>query len=147
MVLSVDVAKEPLKPSGYGVMIDNAREESGRDLLDWLAEAVPLGIGEVLVNSIHRDGSKKGYDIDLLRKVSENIFIPVIAMGGVGEWKHFPEGVIKGGCDAVSAGNIFHYTEHSVRSAKEAMLEAGLSVRKAPFVQLTSPRRPRYEPF
>ena len=85
-----------------------------------------------------------GYDLDLIRMVSERISIPVIAFGGVGKWQDLVDGINIGKADAVSAANIFHYTEHSTFNAKEYMLKAGLNVRMPKFYKLPTPRRPKY---
>ena len=81
------------------------------------------------MNCIDRDGAREGFDLDLLRKVVESVEIPVIAMGGVFTWQHLVDGIIKGKADAVAAANIFHYTEHSAKKAKEFMKQAGIDMR------------------
>ena len=77
-----------------------------------------------------QDGSGHGYDIALVRSVVDAVKIPVIALGGVGEWEHLEEGIVHGGASAVAAGNIFHYTENSVYHAKRHLFESGLNVRE-----------------
>jgi cyclase len=133
--------------SGYAVTIDNARRNSDWDVVLWAREAEERGAGELLVNSTTHDGNKQGYDLDLIRKVSAAVSVPVIAMGGVGQLSHFVDGIVIGGADAVAAGNIFHYFEHSTKKAKEAMASAGLPVRGIGFYKVNMPRRPRYRPF
>jgi cyclase len=93
------------------------------------------------------DGMRKGYDLDLISEVSDAVDIPVIAFGGVGHWQHLVDGVNVGGADAVSAGNIFHYTEHSTKKAKEFMGEKGVPVRETVFYKVNLPRRPRYKQY
>ena len=88
-----------------------------------------------------------GYDLDLVRLVSDSIKVPVIAMGGVGSWQHLVDGITEGHADAVAAGNIFHYTEHSTKKAKEYLLDTGLDVRKPVFYKVGMPRLPKYRPF
>ena len=134
-------------PSGYRVMIDNGRSEAHRDVLEWAKVAEKLGAGEIMINNIERDGDKRGYDLPLIKLISTNIRIPVIAMGGVGKWQDFVDGIVVGGADAVAAGNIFHYTEHSTKKAKEFMEAAGLYVRRSLFYKVNMPRRQRYRPF
>ncbi len=97
---------------------------------DWAKKVEQLGAGEILLNSIDRDGMKNGYDLELLGKVAETIKIPVIACGGVGEWAHFAEALEQTGVDAVAAANIFHYSDQSVFLAKKYLTEQGLNVRR-----------------
>ena len=147
LVVSIDAKPDPTQASGYQVVVDNARRETGRDVLDWAGETVGRGAGELLLNQTEHDGDKRGYDLGLLRQVTAAVPAPVIAMGGVGAWAHLVEGVVQGGADAVAAGNIFHYTEHSTKKAKEFMIEAGLPVRPTTFYKLNTPRRVRYAPY
>lgn len=147
LVVSVDGALDPSLPSGYTVMIENATTNSERDLLEWVQTAVRLGAGEFLINSVDYDGDKRGYDLCLVRAVSDAVNVPVIAMGGVGEWSHLAEGILRGHASAVAAGNIFHYTEHSTKKAKEFLQRTGIPVRPTNFYKLQTPRRVRYRPF
>ncbi len=146
VVLSIDAKPDAGMPSGYRVMIDNAREETLLDAREWALTAVGRGAGEILLNSVEHDGNKGGYDLDLLRLISGAVSVPVIAMGGVGAWDHMVAG-IEAGADAVAAGNIFHYTEHSTRSAKNHLAAAGLNVRSSGFYKVNMPRRPKYKAF
>jgi cyclase len=95
----------------------------------WAQQVEGLGAGEIFLNSIDRDGSKKGYDIDLIRQVTQAVSIPVIACGGVGSHSHFAAGIVGGGASAVAAANIFHYIEHSTIVAKAHLLREGVDVR------------------
>ena len=88
-----------------------------------------MGAGEIFLNCIDHDGFRQGYDLDLLRQVVEAVDIPVIAMGGVLKWQHLVDGITIGGAEAVAAANIFHYTEHSTKKAKEYMRSEGIDVR------------------
>jgi cyclase len=103
---------------------------TGRRPGEWAAEVEKRGAGEILINSIDRDGSGHGYDIALIRTVAEAVKIPVIALGGVGTWDHLAAGIIEGGASAVAAANIFHYTENSVYEAKKALFERALNFRQ-----------------
>lgn len=147
VVLSIDAQPDPDMPSGYRVMTDNGRTDTGRDAAEWAQEGASLGAGELLVNSIENDGDKRGYDLDLLQLLTKTVSIPVIAMGGVGQWQDLVDGIRDGGADAVAAGNIFHYTEHSTKKAKEFMDAAGVDVRRSHFYKVNMPRRPKYAPF
>ena len=91
--------------------------------------AQDLGSGEIFLNSIDRDGSRKGYDLDLAKMVTESIKIPVILCGGVGSFSDFHQGVLNGGASAVAASNIFHHIEHSTILAKAHMAKNGISIR------------------
>ena len=147
VIVSIDGKPDDAMPSGYRVAIDNARRETALDLLDWAREAVNRGAGELMVNSTSHDGNKGGYDLALIRKVAEAVPVPVIAMGGVGKLSDFVDGITLGQADAVAAGNIFHYFEHSTKKAKETMADAGLPVRHIGFYKVNMPRRPKYRPF
>jgi cyclase len=127
IVVSIDVKVHG--NGSYEVYIDRAREPTGLSPIEWAANAQERGAGEIFLNCIDRDGFRQGYDLTLLKSVVEKVDIPVIAMGGVLTWQHLVAGVIIGGADAVAAANIFHYTEHSTKKAKEFMRQAGIDVR------------------
>lgn len=146
VVVSIDARPNPALPSGYEVVVARGSEATGRDALEWASLAVAKGAGEIMVNAVEHDGDKRGYDLALVRRVAERVAVPVVAMGGVGTWEHLVAGIVAGKADAVAAGNIFHYTEHSTKKAKEFMLAAGLDVRKPVFYKVNMPRRPRYRP-
>jgi cyclase len=147
VVVSIDARRNPAMPSGYEAVGGNGKAPSGRDALAWAREAVALGAGEILLNEIEHDGDRRGYDLELVRLVSGAVAVPVIAFGGVGNWDHLVEGIRNGRADAVAAGNIFHYTEHSTKKAKEHMAAAGLPVRATTFYKVAMPRQPTYRPF
>ncbi|MCC6642215.1 MAG: imidazole glycerol phosphate synthase subunit HisF [Deltaproteobacteria bacterium] len=147
VVLSIDARRNPDMPSGYEAMGGRGRLPSGRDARAWAREGVALGAGEILLNEIEHDGDKRGYDLDLVRTISDAVDAPVIAFGGVGAWEHLVDGIRLGRAQAVAAGNIFHYTEHSTKKAKEFMARAGVPVRDSTFYKIAMPRRPRYAPF
>lgn len=103
---------------------------AGLDAIDWAKQAVELGAGEIVVNSIDADGTKKGYDLELLRAISENVSVPVVASGGAGTLAHLEEALTKGKADAVLAASIFHYGEYSIKEAKEYLKKKGIVVRE-----------------
>ena len=144
LVVSIDLDDDPQQPSGFSVFTHNARIETHRDAVSWAREAVRLGAGELMVNHRQFDGDKRGYNLAAVRAIAEAVDVPVIAMGGVGEWQHLVDGLTQGQVDAVAAGNIFHYTEHSTKRAKAFLEEAGVPVRKSVFYKLNMPRRPKY---
>ena len=94
------------------------------------------GAGEILINSIDRDGKGNGYDIELINKVTDNVNIPVIACGGVGDWEDFADGLEETSADAVAAANIFHYRDQSVFLAKKFLYDFGFNVRKPDLIKL-----------
>lgn len=98
-------------------------------LNELVSKVEKAGAGEVLLNSVDRDGARNGYDAELLKIVSQIVSIPVIALGGVGRFDQLADGVLKGGCQAVAAANIFQHIEHSTIAAKAQMRAAGLNVR------------------
>jgi imidazole glycerol-phosphate synthase subunit HisF len=147
VIVSIDGRPDAEAPSGYAVTIDNGRRDTKQDVVGWAREAQDRGAGELMINSTTHDGNKQGYDLNLIKKVSAAVSIPVIAMGGAGQLSHFVDGIVSGGADAVAAGNLFHYFEHSTKKAKEAMAAAGLPVRGIGFYKVNMPRRPRYRPF
>jgi imidazole glycerol-phosphate synthase subunit HisF len=115
--------------------IDRGRRDTGVGPAEAAIHARNAGAGEILFNSIGHDGARRGYDLDTLREVCSAVSLPVIAFGGVLTWDHLVAG-IDAGADAVAAANIFHYTEHSTRKAKEALAKAGVAVRQIGFTRL-----------
>lgn len=143
IVVSLDVKRN--QEGAYEVFVDRGREGTGLHPLNWALEMESEGAGEFYLTSIDRDGSREGYDLELTGMVSEAVDIPVIASGGVGRWQHLVEGVFRGKADAVSAANIFHFTEHSTKKAKEFMFESRVDVRETVFYKNRQKRKPKYE--
>ena len=126
VVVSIDARREN---EGYVVY-----RNCGREPTDWKPEQLAryveaLGAGEVLLTSIDKDGSLEGYDNDLNRRVTESVSIPVIVCGGAGKWQDFVDGFTLGGADAVATSNVYHFTESSIRSAKQYLARHGIDVR------------------
>jgi len=115
--------------SGWEVYTHGGRKPTGLDAVSWAAECERMGAGEILLTSMDRDGTKEGYDLDLLRAVTSAVTIPVVASGGVGTLDHLAEGALEGGATGLLAASIFHYGEFSVREAKEMLSSRGLVVR------------------
>lgn len=111
------------------VVVDRGRVDTGIRPIDWATQAVKLGAGEILLNSLNHDGNRGGYDLVTLQEISTVLTVPVIAFGGVSRWEHLVEGA-QAGADAVAAANVFHYTEHSIRKAKRFLIDSGVPVRK-----------------
>lgn len=132
ITVSVDVKKVG---SDYRVYDHLSRSVLPIALEDHLQAIQSAGAGEILLNSVDRDGSREGYDIDLLATASSQLQIPVIALGGVGRFEHLSAAVSQGGCQAVAAANIFQHMEHSTIAAKAQMKRDGLNVRLSSEVQ------------
>jgi cyclase len=113
----------------FEVYLHGGRTPTGIDAEEWAARATELGAGEILLTSMDRDGTKRGFDLVLTRSISQAVNVPVIASGGVGTLDHLVEGVVEGCADAVLAASIFHFREHTVADAKAAMSAAGVTVR------------------
>ena len=127
IVASIDAG---LNSNGrYEVFLDSGNITTGRTPVETARQLENLGAGEIFLNSIDRDGSKRGYDIDLIRMVSNSLKIPVIACGGVGHPQHLVDGINLGLVSSVAAGNYFNFSEHNVIIAKSYMLSAGIDVR------------------
>ena len=107
-------------------------DQTGMDAVQWAADAADLGAGEVVVNSMDADGTQEGYDLELLRAISELVTIPVVASGGAGNPQHMLEAVTEGKADAALAASIFHYGTYPVREAKRFLVENGVPVRPSP---------------
>jgi cyclase len=114
---------------GWEVYTHGGRKPTGLDAVSWAEEVVGLGAGEILLTSMDRDGTKAGYDCDLLRAVGGAVPVPVIASGGVGTLEHLYEGLADGGASAVLAASIFHFGQYSVAQAKEYLASRGIPVR------------------
>jgi len=127
-VLSLDVKRSPRTESGFVVTTHGGRTETDRDALAWAREAIERGAGELLVNSIDADGTKEGFDLELVAAMRELSRVPVIASGGAGAARDFAPAV-EAGADAVLAASVFHNGELTVGDVKHALAEAGIEVR------------------
>ena len=128
LVLSLDVKRSPRTSSGFVVTTHGGRTETGLDALDWAKEAIERGAGELLVNSIDADGTKQGYDLELVAAVRQLSSVPVIASGGAGAVGDFAPAVAAG-ADAVLAASVFHNGELTVGDVKAALAAEGIAVR------------------
>ena len=127
IVVAIDAKKIENR---WMVYTHGGRQETGIDALEWAIEAAERGAGELLITSMDRDGTGKGFDLELLKSIEEKVSIPIIASGGVGNLNHLVEGVTLGGANAVLAASIFHFGKYEIKDARIAMQEAGLAVRK-----------------
>jgi len=132
IVVAVDARRRVASDAsaGWEVFTHGGRTPTGLDALDWSARVVELGAGEILLTSMDRDGTRAGYDLELVRAVALRVSVPVVASGGVGNLEHLREGLAIGRADAVLAASIFHYGEHTVGEVKQFLAARGLPVRR-----------------
>jgi cyclase len=128
MVLSIE-AKQ-VGPQRWEAYTDNGREHTGLDVIEWVRYGVSLGAGEILITSVDREGTRKGFDIDLVRAVSAEVSVPVIASGGMGIAKDCVAVVEMGGADAVAMADILHYQRAEIADIRDCAKTAGLKVRE-----------------
>lgn len=127
MVLSIEAKRT--NAGNWEAFTENGREHTGRDVVNWAKEAVDLGVGEILLTSVDQEGTRKGFDLDLIRIVSDNVSVPVIASGGMGSAQHFVDAVKVGNADAVAMADVLHYKRLEVGSIRSAAKNAGIEVR------------------
>ena len=127
IVISIDAQKDD--SGSYKVYVKSGSKKTNLDPVEWAIEVEKRGAGEILINSILHDGVMRGYDLKLIKLISDNVNIPVIAAGGAGNVEHFPPAIIDGGASAVAAGSIYHYTKYTPNMVKGVLKSAGLLVR------------------
>jgi cyclase len=127
IVVSIDAKR--IAPETWRVFSHGGRKDTGLDALEWARQAVALGAGEIVLNSIDADGTKKGFDLVITRRVSESVAVPVVASGGAGSLDHMAEVLLDGRADAVLAASIFHYGEFTVGDVKQHLKSRGIEVR------------------
>ena len=134
IVVAIDAKKvsRPGEAERWEIFTHGGRNPTGIDAVAYAREVVALGAGEILLTSMDRDGTRRGFDIALTRAIADRVSVPVIASGGVGNLEHLVEGIRDGHASAVLAASIFHFGEYSVRAAKDYMARAGLPVRLDP---------------
>ena len=133
IIVSMDAKKTA---QGYSVFTNFGKVDTGHNPLYWSKRMEDSGAGEILLNSIDRDGIGKGYDIVLLDQVSSECKCPVIALGGVGKWDYFKDALDRTNVDSVAAANIFQYTDQSVYLAKKFLASSGCNVRKPDLLKI-----------
>ena len=126
IVVAIDAKKNK---NSWEVFINGGRVETGIDAIQWAKKVEKLGAGEILLTSMDRDGTKKGFDLSLTQKISSSVGIPVIASGGIGKIDHFVDGVKKGGASALLAASVFHFGEFSISEVKKHLISKGIDVR------------------
>ncbi|HJO06808.1 MAG TPA: imidazole glycerol phosphate synthase subunit HisF [Chloroflexota bacterium] len=130
IVHSIDAQQVADGSDRWEVWTHGGRNNTGIDAIAWAARGVELGAGEIVMNSIDADGTRDGYDLDLLRAVSRAVSVPVVASGGAGTLEHLAEALSAGEAHAVLAASIFHYKDFTVNDAKEYLADQGIPVRK-----------------
>lgn len=128
VIAAID-AKKREDLSGWDVYINGGKVNTGIDVVEWARKVEKLGAGEILLTSVDRDGTRKGYDIDLLRRVAEAVNIPVIASGGAGKLEHFRDALTTGKADAVLAASLFHFGEIKIMDLKLYLKSIGIEVK------------------
>jgi cyclase len=126
VVVAIDAKKN--EQGNYEVFTHGGKKPTGLDAVKWAAEAEKLGAGEILLTSMDRDGTKSGYDLELIAQISKKLSVPIIASGGVGNLQHLADG-LKAGASAVLAASVFHFKEYSIKEAKEFLAARGIAVR------------------
>ena len=129
IVVAVDAKLKEDSSSSWEVVTYGGRNRTGIDVQEWTRQVADYGAGEILLTSMDRDGTKEGFDNELVFQVSSSIDIPVIASGGVGNLQHLIDGIQIGGAEAVLAASIFHFSEFTIQEAKDAMKDSGIVVR------------------
>ena len=126
IVVAIDAKKNK---DSWTIYTHGGRKETGIDAIEWAQFIAEKGAGELLVTSMDRDGTGKGFDLDLLKAITSKVSVPVIASGGVGSLEHLVQGIKEGGANAVLAASIFHFGKFKIKDARKAMTEAGLNTR------------------
>ena len=127
IVVAIDAKQTSL--GHWDVFTHGGRKNTGKNVLEWAKEVVERGAGEILLTSMDRDGTKNGFDIELVRMISDGVSVPVIASGGVGTLEHLAQGILHGYADAVLAASIFHYGEFTIAQAKAYLVQQGIEIR------------------
>ncbi len=127
IVLHIEAKKQP--DGTYEAYTDGGREHSGLDAMEWAKQAINLGVGEILITSIDRDGTRRGYDLDLIKKIADFSTVPIIAHGGAGNLESISRVAKEGGADAVSASSIFHYKDFNIGNVKNYLRDKNINVR------------------
>ena len=128
MVLSVEAKR--IGPGRWEAFTDNGREDTGLDVITWIKRGVALGAGEVLLTSVDKEGTRKGFDVELVNAVTSEVSVPVIASGGMGNTDHLLDVVQRGQADAVAMADILHYGRASFADIRRATHDAGIPVRR-----------------
>jgi cyclase len=131
IVVAIDAKRvsQPNEPLKWEIFTHGGRKGTGIDALEWAEKMVAFGAGELLVTSMDRDGTKSGFDLELMQALNERVNVPLIASGGVGNLQHLADGILTGKADAVLAASIFHFGQHTIGEAKAFMASQGIEMR------------------
>ena len=127
IVIAVDAKN--ISDNKWEVFTHGGREATGIDAIEYCQEVASLGAGEILLTSMDRDGTKLGFDVDLLKRITSKIYIPVIASGGVGTLEHFSQGILQGGANSVLAASVFHFGHFKIQDVKRYLADKNIPVR------------------
>jgi imidazole glycerol-phosphate synthase subunit HisF len=132
IVLGMDPVRSSSKgcPSGYEITVKGFREHTGLDALEWAKRAEELGVGEIVVNSVDADGTRRGYELELTRLIAENVGVPVVASGGAGEPQHLADVFTRSHADAAIIAGMIHTGEYTIRQIKDYLAAAGIPIRR-----------------
>ncbi len=128
IILYIEAKRQPA--GHYECYTDGGREKSGVDTVEWARRGIGLGAGEILISSIDRDGTRRGYDVELVRQITAFAPVPVIAHGGAGNFESIEQVIREGKADAVAASSVFHYEDYSIGELKEYLRKKRVSVRE-----------------
>ena len=128
MVLSIEAKQQG--PGKWEAYTNNGREKTGKDVLEWIKRGVELGAGEILLTSVDREGTRKGFDIELVKAVSKSVPVPVIASGGMGQTQDIIDVIQKAKADAVAMADVIHYRRMNISDIRQAAINANIHVRK-----------------
>lgn len=128
MVLSIE-AKKQNNSNDWLAFTDNGREHTGLSVVEWAKRGAELGAGEILLTSIDKEGTRKGFDAHLIQQVSSAVSIPVIASGGMGEPSHIIDAVVNGNADAIAMADVLHYNRYTIAEIKEYLCNSKLEIR------------------
>ncbi len=128
VVLSVEAKRLP--GGGWEAYVENGREKTGLDVIQWITEGVKRGVGEILLTSVDREGTRKGFDVELVRTIAANVPVPVIASGGMGSIDHLVAVAHDGRADAVAMADVLHYKRLSLSAIRDGARAAGINVRE-----------------
>ena len=128
MVLSIQAKK--ISEKKWEVLVESGREKTGIDVIDWAKEGVSLNAGEILLTSIDKEGTKSGFDLDLIKHVTSAISIPVIASGGMGNLSDAKDVIIESNADAIAIANVLHYENLTTSEIREYLIDHNLNLRK-----------------
>ena len=127
LVLSIEAKQQ--NDGTWEAYSNNGREHTGLDVVEWAKQGTALGAGEILLTSVDREGTRKGFDLELLKSVSDAVSVPVIASGGMGSMDHFAEAVHNGGVDAIAMADILHYNRMPLSEIRKSAAEMNMNVR------------------